>query len=113
MERAILRAGAFWAALGLERAGLAVVLAREVDHRAFFGHSVARLRERAMIFPQLFAARANIAIARWIEGEVGSRERVPSVRSDLSISFTCGSIPRLSTSHPTISAEPSPASATR
>ena len=34
------------------------------------------------------------------------REKVPSVRSALSISFTCGSIPRSSTSHPTISAEP-------
>src|ERR1700735_2666837 len=74
MERAILRAGAFWAALWLERAGVAVVLAREVDHRAFFGHSVARLRKRAMIFPQLFAARANIAVARWIEGEVAARK---------------------------------------
>jgi hypothetical protein len=52
-----------------------------------------------MIFPQLFAARANIAVALWIEGEVGSREREPSVRSDLSISFTCGSIPRSSTSY--------------
>ena len=33
-------------------------------------------------------------------------ERAPSVRSDLSISFTCGSIPRSSTSHPIISAGP-------
>src|ERR1700722_15195376 len=101
-----LACGRVWAALRLERAGLAVVLAREVDHRAFFGHSVAWLRERAMIFPQLFAAGANIAVALRIEGEVGSRERAPSVRSALSISFTCGSIPRSSTSHPIISAEP-------
>ena len=101
-----LACGRVWAALRLERAGLAVVLAREVDHRAFFGHSVAWLRERAMIFPQLFAAGANIAVALRIEGEVGSRERAPSVRAALSISFTCGSIPRSSTSHPIISAEP-------
>ena len=39
-------------------------------------------------------------VARWIEGEVGSRERAPFLRSDLSISFTCGSIPRSSTSDP-------------
>ena len=58
------------------------MLAREVDHRAFFGHSVARLRERAMIFPQLFAARANIAIARWIEGEVAhAKGRRPCART--------------------------------
>jgi hypothetical protein len=35
-----------------------------------------------------------------------------SNRSDLSISFTHGSIPRPCTSHPTISAEPQPASVT-
>src|SRR5580692_4830461 len=58
------------AARGLERARLTVVLAREVDHRAFFGHSVAWLRERAMIFPQLFAAGADVKVALWIEGEV-------------------------------------------
>jgi hypothetical protein len=34
------------------------------------------------------------------------REKVPSVRSDLSTTFTCGSIPRSSTSQPSISAEP-------
>jgi hypothetical protein len=62
------------AALGLKRAGLAVVLAREVDHRAFFGHSIAWLGERAMIFLQLFATRANIAVALWIEGEVAARK---------------------------------------
>ena len=27
-----------------------------------------------MIFPQLFAARANIAVALWIEGEVAARK---------------------------------------
>src|SRR5580704_2221605 len=63
-----------WAARGLERARSAVVLAREVDHRAFFGHSVAWLREQAMIFPQLFAAGADIAVALWIEGEVAARK---------------------------------------
>jgi hypothetical protein len=63
------------AALGLERAGLAVVLAREVDHRAFFRHPVAWPGEQAMIFPQLFAARANIAVALGIEGEVAARKR--------------------------------------
>jgi hypothetical protein len=59
-----------------------------------------------MIFLQLFAGGTDIEVALSVEGEVGSREKVPSVRSDLSISFTCGSIPRSSTSHPIISAEP-------
>ena len=40
-----------------------------------------------MIFLQLFAGGTDIEVALWIEGEVGSREKVPSVRSDLSISF--------------------------
>ena len=58
-----------------------------------------------MIFPQLFAARAGIAVAFGSKAKL-LRERAPSVRSDLSISFTCGSIPRSSTNHPIISAEP-------
>src|ERR1700722_2398195 len=95
-----------WAALGLERAGLAVVLACKVDHRAVLRQPAAWLSESAVIFPQLFALGADIKIALWIEDEVGSREKVPSVRSDLSIRFTCGSIPRSSTSQPSISAEP-------
>ena len=37
-----------------------------------------------MIFPQLFAARAGIAVAFRIKGEVAARS-CPSVRSDLSI----------------------------
>ena len=94
------------AALRLERAGLAVLLARKVDHRAVLRQPAAWLGESAVVFPQLFAPGADIKIALWIEGEVGSREKVPSVRPPLSIRFTCGSIPRSSTSHPTISAEP-------
>ena len=44
---------AFW----LKRAGLAVLLASEVDHRAFLRQAVAWLGESAVdIFPQLFAA---------------------------------------------------------
>src|SRR5580704_1655581 len=93
-------------ALGLERAGLAVLLARKVDHRAVLGQPVAWLGESAVVFLELFAAGADIKIALWIEREVGSREKVPSVRSVLSTRFTCGSIPRSSISHPTISAEP-------
>ena len=53
-----------------------------------------------MIFPRLFAVGADIAVAPWIEGEVAARKAPSCVRSDLSISFTCGSIPRSSTSHP-------------
>src|SRR5271156_3622311 len=94
------------AALGLERAGLAVTLARKVDHRAVLRQPVAWLGESAAVFSQLFAAGADIVVAIRIEDEVGSREKVPSLRSDLSISFTCGSIPRLSTSHSIILAEP-------
>src|SRR5580704_7774171 len=93
-------------ALGLERAGLAVLLARKVDHRAVLRQPVAWLGESAVVFLQLFAAGADIEVAFGIEDEVGWREKVPSVRSALSISFTCGSIPRSSTSHPIISAEP-------
>src|SRR5208283_3530540 len=89
------------AALGFERAGLAVMLARKVDHRAVLRQPVAWLGESAVIFPQLVAPGADIKIALWIEDEVGSREKVPSVRSALSISLTCGSIPRSSTSQPT------------
>src|SRR5271169_5926227 len=59
---------AFW----LERAGVAVVLAREVDHRAFFRHPGPRFRERAMVLLELFAGGANIAVALWIEGEVSA-----------------------------------------
>src|SRR5271155_119050 len=62
------------AALGFERAGLAVLLARKVDHRAFFGHSVAWLGESAMIFSQLFAPGADIKIALWIEDKVTAGE---------------------------------------
>src|SRR5271169_3581070 len=92
------------AALGLERAGLAVTLARKVDHRAVLGQPVAWLGESAVVFPQLFAAGADIKVAFLIECSL--REKVPSVRSVSSTRFTCGSIPRSSTSHPTISAEP-------
>jgi hypothetical protein len=93
-------------ALGLERAGLAVMLARKVDHRAVLRQPVAWLGESAVVFSQLFAPGVDIEVPFSIECEVGSREKVPSVRSALSIRFTCGSIPRSSTSHPTISAEP-------
>ena len=65
------------AALGLERAGLAVMLARKVDHCAVFRQPVAWL---AMIFLQLFAPGTEIKVALWIEGEVGSREKC-SVRA--------------------------------
>ncbi len=58
-----------------------------------------------MIFPQLFAARANIAVALWIEGEVAARKG--AVRAlGLSIRFTRGSIPGSSTNQPSIYAEP-------
>jgi hypothetical protein len=93
------------AALGLECVGVAVLLAREVDYRVFFCHPVAWLGESAVVLPQLFATGANIKVVLWIECEVASGEG-PSMRSALSIRFTCGSIPRSSTNHPIISAEP-------
>src|SRR5271167_4334596 len=63
------------AALGLERAGLAVMLARKVDHRAVLRQPVARLGESAVVLLELFAAGADIKIALWIEGEVAARKR--------------------------------------
>ena len=39
-----------WPALGLERAGLAVMLARKVNHRAVFRQPVAWLGESAVYF---------------------------------------------------------------
>src|SRR5277367_6979613 len=62
------------AAPGLERAGLAVTLARKVDHRAVLGQPVALLGESAVVFPQLFAAGADIKVAFWIECEVAAGE---------------------------------------
>jgi hypothetical protein len=62
------------AALGLERAGLTVALAREVDHRAVLRQPVAWLGESAMIFLQLFAGGTDIEVAIWIEGEVAARK---------------------------------------
>ena len=62
-------------------------------------------RKRGNIFATPYPG-TDLEVAFGIECEVGSREKVPSVRSDLSIRFTCGSIPRSSTNHPTISAEP-------
>src|SRR5579863_3827062 len=61
-------------ALGLERAGLAVLLARKVDHRAVLGQPVARLGESAVVFLELFAAGADIKVAFLIEGEVAAGE---------------------------------------
>src|SRR6202042_1825751 len=95
-----------WAALGLERAGVAVVLSGAIADRAVLRDALARRGERTAIFSQLLTSGTDLEVAFRIEGEVGSREKVPSVRSDLSIRFTCGSIPRSSTSQPTISAEP-------
>ena len=59
-----------------------------------------------VIFLQLFAGGTDMKLPSGSPKAKSLREKVPSVRSDLSISFTCGSIPRSSTSHPIISAEP-------
>src|SRR5271155_6153574 len=67
------------AALGLERAGLAVLLACKVDHRPVLRQPVARLGENAVVLLELFAAGAGIKIPLWIEGEVAARKR--SVRA--------------------------------
>src|ERR1700735_5879065 len=95
-------------ALGLERAGLAVALSGAIADRAVLCDALARRGESAARFSQLLTPGTDIEVAFGIECEVGSREKVPSVRSDLSIRFTCGSIPRSSTSHPTISADGAP-----
>src|SRR5277367_4242560 len=62
------------AALGLERAGRAVMLARKVDHRAVLRQPVARLGESAVVFLQLFAAGADIEVAFGIVSEVAAGE---------------------------------------
>src|SRR5664279_2723441 len=62
------------AALWLERAGPAVLLARKVDHRPVLCQPVAWLDESAVVFPQLFAAGADIEVAHWIECEVAAGE---------------------------------------
>ena len=62
------------AALGLKRAGLAVALAGEVNHRAVLRQAVTWLCESAVVFPQLFAARADIKVAIRIEGDVAAGE---------------------------------------
>jgi hypothetical protein len=43
-----------------------------------------------MIFLQLFAGGTDIEVALWIEGEVGSWEKVPSVRSDFHMRLDSG-----------------------
>src|SRR5580693_1108039 len=95
------------AALGLERAGLAVLLARKVDHRAVLRQPAAWLGESAVVFLELFVAGADIKIALWIEGEVAARKR--SVRAlglidQVHVRFDPALV--LVPSHPTISAEP-------
>ena len=82
------------------------MLSGAIADRAVLCDAFARRGERAAIFSQLLTFGTGIEVAFGIECEVGSREKVPSVRPDLSIRFTCGSIPRSSTNHPTISAEP-------
>ena len=49
-------------ALGLERTALAIMLARKVDHRAVLRQPLAWLGESAVVFPQLFAAGADIRL---------------------------------------------------
>ena len=70
-----LACGRVRAAFRLERAGLTGALAREVDQRAFLRQPVAWLGESAVVFSKLFAARADIEVAIWIEGEVAAGER--------------------------------------
>ena len=59
----------------LSAQGVAVMLARKLDHRAVLRRPVARLGESAVVFPQLFAAGGDIKIALWFEGEVAARKR--------------------------------------
>jgi len=61
---------AFW----LKRAGLAVLLASEVDHRVFLRQAVAWLGESAVVFPQLFAAGADIKVVFGIKDKVAARK---------------------------------------
>src|SRR6202046_1400361 len=91
---------------GFECAGAAVVLSGAIANRAVLCDALARRGESAARFSQLLTSGTDIEVAFGIECEVGSREKVPSVRSDLSIRFTCGSMPRPPPSHPTIPAEP-------
>src|ERR1700733_1014470 len=108
-----LACGDIWTALGFEHAGVAVALSGAIADRPVLCDALARHGESAARFSQLLPSGTDIEGAFGIECEVGSREKVPSVRSDLSIRFTCGSTPRSSTSRAPVSAAPYPPSATR
>src|SRR5580704_10012820 len=63
-----------WAALGLERAGVAVVLSGAIADRAVLRDAIARRGERAAIFSQLLTSGTDIEVAFGIEREVASGE---------------------------------------
>src|ERR1700733_5521031 len=63
-----------WAALGLERAGVAVALSGAIADRAVLCDALARRGERAAIFSQLLASGTDIEVALWIEGKVAAGE---------------------------------------
>jgi hypothetical protein len=96
------------AAPGLERAGFAVMLSGATADRAVPRDALTRRGERAAIFSQLPIPPGQIWRSRSVSNVKSPREKVPSVRSALSIRPTCGLIPRSSTSQPTISAKPEP-----
>src|ERR1700733_6351064 len=92
-------------ALRFEHAGVAVVLGGAIADRAVLCDPLARHGESAARFSQLLTSGTDIEVSFGIECEVGGGES-PSVRPGFSIRSPSGSIPRLPTTHPTISAEP-------
>ena len=63
-----------WAALRLQRAGVAIELAGAVAHEAFGIDTLAVDAEGAAILVELLPARAGVAIAGVVIGEVGAAE---------------------------------------
>src|SRR5450432_795503 len=63
-----------WAALGLERAGLAVALSGAIADRAVLRDALARRGESAARFSQLLTPGTDIEVAFGIECEVAARE---------------------------------------
>ena len=94
------RSAAFW----LKRAGVAVMLAGEVEDRAFL-RQPSRGGESAVVFPWLFAARADVrSCLRDRRRSRCAKEFRPCVRTCRSVSRAARSRARPPTSHPTISA---------
>ena len=76
---------------GLERVGVTVVFAVAVIDRAFFGDFGPQRQKQASAFAEFIPAGADIEVASASYAK-SLREKVPSIRPDLSNAFTSMSI---------------------